>query len=433
MLPIQTWAAQDTTATDLTPEMLDTTEIKTSTNAKIIAENIEKRTEYSKEYQLSNGLRMATVYADPIHYNTKNGWEEIDNTLTLKTDGSYGNTAGVWDVRLPQQLSQNKAVTISKDGYTLSFRLTGELCNSGDLAIASIQEGETEKTAVTATRTSIAAVQKIDQSALRASVKYPETVSEKLQSGLLYANVFQNTSIRYDLDSNRVKESIIIDSYRAALRGYRYALNVGDMVPVLEEDGQITLYAPDRKTVIMVMPAPYLVDAGEEFNDDIQVQLSGSGSTYMLTYLLPTQWLAEEERQWPVILDPVVSASKLKANIQDVTVSEGKTYSHKWGMIQCGYSETYGLSRCYIKYNELPALTSSDVVLGATLSLYKHNDNTALIQIDAHKVNTTWTDEGMVWSNKPSYNTAVEDFIIVDDEGYHTWQITDVVRDWYAN
>ena len=432
VLPIQAWAAQDTTEADLTPETLDTTEINTSTKANIIAENIEKRTEYSKEYQLSNGLRLAMVYADPIHYNTENGWEEIDNTLTLKTDGSYGNTAGVWDVRLPQELSQNKPVTISKDGYTLSFRLTGELCNSGDLVTASIQEVENERTAITTARTSAATIQQIDQSALRASVKYPETVSGKLQSGLLYTNVFQNTSVRYDLDSNRVKESIIIDSYRAALRGYRYALNVGDMVPVLEEDGQITLYAPDRKTVVMVMPAPYLVDANEEFNDDIQVQLTGSGSTYTLSYFLPTQWLAAEERQWPVILDPVVSASKLKANIQDVTVSEGKTYSHKWGMIQCGFSETYGLSRCYIKYNELPALTSSDVVLGATLSLYKHNDNTALIQINAHKVNTTWTDEGMVWNTKPSYNAAVEDFIIVDDEGYHTWQITDVVRDWYA-
>ena len=34
----------------------------------IVQEITENRSEYSKEFLLSNGLHMATVYAEPVHY-----------------------------------------------------------------------------------------------------------------------------------------------------------------------------------------------------------------------------------------------------------------------------------------------------------------------------------------------------------------------------
>lgn len=74
----------------------------------IIGEVIENRTEYSKEFKLSNGLHMATIYAEAVHYNKEGIWENIDNTLQLAEIGgvpSYTNTAGGWDVMFPQQLS----------------------------------------------------------------------------------------------------------------------------------------------------------------------------------------------------------------------------------------------------------------------------------------------------------------------------------------
>lgn len=411
-----------------------TDEITATKSAEVMSEIPEKRTKYAKEYILNNGLRMAVVYPDAVHYQKDGKWEDIDNTLTAETAGVLTNTAGEWKVSFPQQLTKTKQITIKKDGYTLSFGMADELRNTG-LEIAAAQSSltateQTETLSTTAMQSTTATVEKVDLTAEKNAAEYPETVSEKLQSRLKYANVFQNTDVTYDLDSNTVKESIILNSYSSTLRGYRYTLNVGQLVPVLEEDGQITFYDAKRENVVMVMPEPYLVDSAQEMNTDIQVQLTGSGSTYTLTYLLPTQWLAAEERQWPVILDPVVQGDTAKKNIKDVTVSEGKTYDNNWGMLQCGYSVNYGLSRFYLKYAELPEITSSDVVISAVLSIYKYIDGSDMV-VEAHKVNTTWEANGMTWANKPAFNTAVEDYTVVNDAGYCNWNITDAVREWY--
>ena len=73
----------------------------------VLEEVEESRTEYSKEFKLSNGLYAAAVYAAPVHYMEDGQWKEIDNTLKTSRIGSlnyYTNTAGVWDVQLPSQL-----------------------------------------------------------------------------------------------------------------------------------------------------------------------------------------------------------------------------------------------------------------------------------------------------------------------------------------
>lgn len=98
--------------------------------ATVVEEIVDSRSEYSKEYLLSNGLNMIIVYPEAVHYEENNEWKEIDNTLKAVGTGanaSYTNTAGEWVASFPQQLNNNKTVSVSRDGYTLSFGLAGEL------------------------------------------------------------------------------------------------------------------------------------------------------------------------------------------------------------------------------------------------------------------------------------------------------------------
>ena len=55
-------------------------------DANIIGESVDKRTEFSKEFKLSNGMNMIVVYPEAVHFQKDNTWEEIDNTLV--TDNS---------------------------------------------------------------------------------------------------------------------------------------------------------------------------------------------------------------------------------------------------------------------------------------------------------------------------------------------------------
>lgn len=109
----------------------------------IVSEIVENRTEFTKEFQLSNGLHMAAVYPEAVHYNNDGEWEDIDNTLRLSEDdesASYINTAGIWDIELPELLTENKAVTVAKDGYTLQFFMAGELHSDPDAEVMSESE-----------------------------------------------------------------------------------------------------------------------------------------------------------------------------------------------------------------------------------------------------------------------------------------------------
>ena len=410
--------------------------------AYIVKEITENRTEFSKEFQLSNGLRMAAVYADAVHYETDNGWEEIDNTLTAHTDGTYATTAGVWQVRFPDQLTKAKGITLQKDGYTLSFYMAGELKSNHELmTIPQTQEMLTAEAEAMLPKTfaveeismSAASIQPVDTEEMKASVQYPQIVPEKASSRLLYENIYENTDLIYDLNGNQVKESIVLSKYDSALRGYQYTLETGTMHPVLNEDGSIYFYDADQENIVMVMPAPYLVDDAQDYCDDITVSLTGQDGIYTLSYQLPLQWLAAQDRAWPVVLDPAVMPALTTSNIRDRTVASQKTYAQNWGMNSCGYGTGVGISRFYLKYNALPSITSSDVIVAAFISMISTTDSTGKqMVVEAHKVNAPWASETITWANKPGYNTNVEDYTIVDSLDGHTWNITDIARDWYA-
>ena len=561
-------------------------------NSKIVQENVDGRTEFSKEYLMDSGINMAVVYDYPVHYEEDGTWKEIDNTLIINSDNTFTNTDGVWNVSFPQTISGNNQVRIKKDGYTLSFGMAGELRTQGNLEIMSESEapsnaqstetqpadnintgaieegmepgisseglptitepveavtdtdtsketipteavlavaalvetnpeetvteetipeetvpeettpeetvpeettpeetvpeettpeetvpeesipeitlpeetipeataleesvsgeniatevfpseqtrtvtidGKTQVFGISEVKASKGQIQKLDLKEVLAVSEHKETILEKPASQLMYKAVYDNTDIQYDLVGNQVKESIIMQSYDSKLYGYQFILNTGDLIPVLEEDGHIDLYDPAKETIVMVMPAPYLEDNEFEYCHDIRVLLSGDKGEYVLTYMLPKQWLAEKDRSWPVVLDPVVEASLDGRNIQDVTVGTIKSYAYNHGILESGVCLKNGVQRFYVKYITLPALTSSDVILDAKLSLYKPHNSNENKTVEVHKVNSTWSSSSMTWSNKPGYDPIVEDYARVMAVGYYTWDVTDIVREWYV-
>ena len=236
----------------------------------IVEEVKENRTEFSKEFKLSNGLHMATVYNSAVHYEDNGSWEEIDNTLVAAisdTGSVYTNTAGVWNISFPESLSPNDLITISKDGYTLQFGLSGSLLNNGAEVMRSAAdrsdsaEIDVGTLAVQEAQAAVAEIQALDVAAISTETSHPETIAYKLNSRLQYSNVYRNTNVVYVLQSNTLKESIVINAYDSDLQGYRYTLDVGEMIPVLNDDNSIWFYDSNHENVIMAMPAPFLFDA----------------------------------------------------------------------------------------------------------------------------------------------------------------------------
>ena len=387
-----------------------------------------KRTAFSKEYKAGGGQNMVAVYPVAVHYETPTGWEEIDNTLKL-AEGSYINTAGIWQVALPQQLTKDNRISISKDGYTLQFGMCGELRLDDSVAVMSADaEPATKVEPMQASQAQVS-----PKKLLAADTPaHMAILSQKNHSQLSYADVYENTDVIYDLQGNKVKESIVMETYDSDLVGYRYILEVGTLNPVLNEDGSIDFYDADNKNIVMVMEAPFLLDANAEQSNDVRVTLTGKDGTYYLTYTLPRQWLAQEERAWPVILDPAVVPSVRYYNIQDKTVGDVKDSSANWAINEVGYYAPRGVERFYLRFNDIPALTSADVILYAQIQMYKPYGSSVAAPIEVHKVMTNWRESAITWANKPAIDDTVEDYQIVQAAGNYTWDVTDIARGWYA-
>ena len=409
--------------------------------ATVVEEIVDARTQYSKEYLMSNGLNMVIVYPEAVHYEENNEWKEIDNTLKavgVGTNASYTNTAGDWSVSFPQQLNSNKTVSISRAGHTLSFGLAGELTMQEYPVDSAMSAGKITEIREPVQQFNIdlgslanAVIVDLDLSTLRESMEFPETLIDSLFSQLRYNNVYGDTDIIYDLSAKTVKESIVIESYDSELYGYRYTLNTGTMIPVLDEDGSITLYAPDHTEVIMKMPAPYMIDNAGETSFDIDVALEPVDMGYVLTYRLPMDWLADDSRAWPVVLDPIVEAGTSSSNILDHFVTEHYSASNSSGSLMCGYHSDFGKMRTFIKFSNIPNLSAADVIVNATLSLTYLGGTTGTTTIGAHEVNANWTTGSITWANQPSHDNTIEDYVHIGNSGRYSWNITDIARDWY--
>ena len=167
------------TETDATLETQEPEEIT------ILGELTDRRTENIKEYLLSNGNTLAAVYGNSVHYQEDGQWKEIDNTLIAK-DGTYVNTAGLLRVSFPQSLTGNNYITVSKDGYTLSFGMAGQLRDGSELvAYGAVSRALTQPEAeisISTAKTALAQLHTIDFTEAKAAAKYPELVQEKLST-----------------------------------------------------------------------------------------------------------------------------------------------------------------------------------------------------------------------------------------------------------
>jgi len=409
--------------------------------AEIVTELVSSRDEYQKEFLLDTGHRMYVIYPSAVHYEDDGKWLEIDNTLHTSTvDGEtvYTNTAGIWDVILPQSIGVGKTIEVQHNGYTLGMSFLGKQTNTSDTDISSSNISANDEVALITElpKTSTAIIE-------NGTVEFTDTTdtllaevsSNKLGSAVTYNTIFNDVDLRYDLISNTLKESIIVNVEPSGEETYSYLLTADNMTMELQDNNSIFVYAEDAgedESPIFYMPAPYMTDKNGVATFDIDVTLTDTSKGYILTYTPSYEWMSADDRAYPVVIDPVVKPDITIANTSDHTVFSASSMDPSWGMVECGYYSTTGIARTFIKYENLPELTSSDMIVNANMSMYKLYNSSNQAYIEVHKVKSSWTEETLTWSNKPAYNTTVEDFALVGASGWYNWDVTDIAKSWYT-
>ena len=281
-----------------------------------------------------------------------------------------------------------------------------------------------------------------------------DVIPKALQSSLIYKDVFPDTDLLYTAYGYNLKEQIVVN---APQTGYRYSflLNLDGLTAEKNEDGSISFLDADG-TPVYEIPIPYMEDDAGVISEDVSFTLNETEAGLVLTVEANAEWINNEERVFPVKIDPsftivsgkaldeIYSVYTMEAAPNDTTL--GRQYLYVGAQ---PYSTTNdGRYRLFMHFNNMPTIPAGSEVVGASLSLYQHQyvqRYCTSFPIGVYEVTTDLPSKyssyynwfaAMTWRNSmPEYDSSnAIDYVMVDStKGYRDWNITELVKKWYAD
>ena len=394
----------------------------------ILAEEVSLREENVKHFRMSDGTVQAVQYAEPVHYEQDGVWLDYDNSLDevdadeeenagkLLKSKDLVNRSADYSVRLSKKTNGKKFVRLEKDGYKLSWYYLDAKKSTAKVAEAE-DDGD-------------------------------PTTLEKLSTTVLYENVFKATDFEYVLNSQGVKENLLLQSTKAPTE-FTAEYKANGLTPVAVDTQTIELRASDGR-VVYVLTAPYMEDANGETSTAVTLTLGErKNDTFKVVLALDSTWLQADEREYPVTVDPYLQTSQEwndTVNCHSTFIASGtpgtcygRGSANYEGSIYVGKTNGLGKTCGLIKTPNLPTLGIADKVIHAELSVFVTACYPEL-RIDLHRVTTNWNQSTVCWNSGVGFDGAILDYQIVQtmersDTNADRWQrfeITDLVRGWYS-
>lgn len=367
------------------------------TEAAIVKELPEERTEYTKEFLLDDGTKMIAEYEQPIHYqDDKDNWLEYDNTL----DSNLKNRSSDFRVDLSEKADAKELVKVNTKNYSVSWGFK-------DAADSSYQKADTQD--------------------IKENGNEKYTTLSNLTSEVTYENVYKNVNLQYIVSPAGVKENIILKDADVQ-NEFFISYNIGTLRAVQKDDYTITLYNSDSKEVFSIV-APYMTDGKEEYSTQLKMSIESYGNGVLEVKLAVDYWYIHGLfRSFPITIDPQI----VSPNNQYCLNLNEAYYS--------GYSLNHG--PYYINYRDITvAVPHSLYSLGdgerIVSAKYKFsisnssnlftNDNEDAIVINAHKI-TNYSGSAV------SFSPDILDYdtVTYSDNETITFDLTKTYRDWYS-
>ncbi|MFG2102520.1 DNRLRE domain-containing protein [Micromonospora echinaurantiaca] len=376
---------------------------------KRVKEITRERTATRTVYQLDDGRLQTELSSVPVRYRDHSGaWRDIDTRVAPVRD----------------------------DGYRYGNDGTGFATRFGDRsdALLKVQLGDRW---------------------LTIGVAGPaRRVSPTVKgSTVTYAGMWDGADLVYDVTPTGVKESIVLSKAPAAAPSYDFALRTAGLTTQTLPDGSVGFFATGKQATgspVFTFPKPFMIDArsdaasphGHAYSDKVAMTTTGSGATSTISLKPDQGWLAAEERQYPVVLDPTISVQPDVTTARDaMIVSYGATSNYE-GDPRLGVGvDQWGKVRSLLAFDLTGVVPAGTPVDAADLSLYW--DNTVLagtsastpVGLEARAVTQAWTPSTVTWN---SINAAMGDlagtatYQSSKTNSWTSFPVTGMVREWVA-
>ena len=142
-----------------------------------------------------------------------------------------------------------------------------------------------------------------------------DVIPEKLQSSLVYQDVFPGIDLLYTAFGYNIKEQIVVNEPQNSYR-FDFLLETNGLSAVLNSDGSVS-FLDENGEAHYEIPAPYMVDAIGVYSDQVSFTLSEDARGYVLTVEADKEWINAEDREFPVNIDPTLAVISGQA-LQDI-------------------------------------------------------------------------------------------------------------------
>lgn len=374
-------------------------------NADTFSDKIEiqdLRTPNSKTYQLSDGSKECVVYSEDIHYIDENGQlADIDCSIVEdceKTRYKYKNAANSWNVWFAEYLSEDEAVLIQKENYSLSYKLIG---------------GNNELS-----------VQQTQFLSDRNSEYYREIIQDN--RAVVYQDPIENVDIVYSVRGGEVKEDIVLKT-RGQQKSFDFAVNCEGVSP-FQEEKDIVFRDTNGKEVFRIGKL-YVIDADGKYSEEVSTELVNENGNTIIRIAVSEEYLFADDTVYPVVIDPTITVTGASTTF-DTCVDEQYPSSNYYSSqnLWTGGQTGNNTMRTYIKFT-LPTGISASSVTFANLKL-KRNQN-AVPGVKAYRVTSSWSSSTVTWNNKPSYSTIGPTGACTSFSGdWYQMDATSLVKQW---
>lgn len=269
----------------------------------VIGEQADLRDASIKHYRMSDGTFRAVDYGKDVHYkNESDEWTDFDNDLVLNENvdsadsedfAGYEPKENDAKIKFAKNTSSSNLLKIKYEDFQVSFGLRG-----ANKSTPTIENGELDPN---------------DPYAL-----------PNISSKVTYPDVFNGVDLVYIVDGSNVKEYFVI-SKEAEVFEYTFDIKVKNVTPSVDEEGNV-VFTKEDGSVAYTIPKGYMYDSGTGYSENVTYTVEQvKNKKYTLTVTADKEWIAAEERVYPVMVDPTVVLNKYAGALN----SEGITVQYK--------------------------------------------------------------------------------------------------------
>ena len=396
-------------------------------------QSVIEKTTNTTTFKTKDGKKELVIHGYDVRFEDANGelvdydsslvdMKEETSSLGTELDGySYTNKQGDMKHYIPEFITTETPIILEKGDYQIAFAPVNqndeitvdseeleELQDSVSEDLKEPQEADSEEEQTSDDEVDLQKVVVLEEeieNIYEEKVEVANTVSYSTKDNVL--------EYQYKSLDNGVKEEIVL--YEKPITNiFSYEFTLKDLTAELVEDTNEIVFYNANHEIIGGISAPNMNDASQEaYSEDIKYELNkkeGTENAYVLQMNVSQQYLEDEDRQYPVTVDPTVSWTG-SANIQDAYVikssaySDYNFYSNDVVSMAAG-NNSKGLYRTYMQFVGLQSQIKNQYVESATLSLFETGSSTGKVKVQAHRVNASWKPGTITWNKKPSSNAT---------------------------